>query len=105
MTSSDTFTTRGGFQVKREKVLVDYDKEIVALADKLDTHLGCLLSSSYEYPNRYKRWDLGLVDPMLVIWSRAYKVTIKALNDRGRGLPQCDHGHGPLQQGTSFLPS
>jgi len=83
MINQDTYTTRSGLLIKRQRVDVDYEDEIVHLASKLDSRLGCLLSSSYEYPNRYKRWDMGLVDPMLVIWSKANDVHIKALNQRG----------------------
>lgn len=83
MAKPESYTTREGLEVLRHRVAVDYDKEIVDLATRLDSHLGCLLSSSYEYPNRYKRWDLGLIDPMLMLWSREYDVTLEALNARG----------------------
>lgn len=83
MSKAETYTTRTGLQVKRQRVEVDYDEEIVNIATRLDTNLGCLLSSSYEYPNRYKRWDLAIVDPMLVMWSKGYDLHIRALNARG----------------------
>ncbi|MFL0810101.1 MAG: anthranilate synthase component I [Agarilytica sp.] len=83
MSKADTYTTRSGLEIRRQRVEVDYDQEIERIADQLDTHLGCLLSSSYEYPNRYKRWDLGLVDPMLMIVSCGYDLKITALNARG----------------------
>lgn len=83
MINPEIYSTNTGLRIRRQKVAVDYDKEIDHLADKLDSHLGCLLSSSYEYPNRYKRWDLGLVDPMIVLWSKGYELTIRALNKRG----------------------
>lgn len=86
MSKQETYTTRGGLQIRRQRVEVDYEQEIERIADKLDTHLGCLLSSSYEYPNRYKRWDLGLVDPMLVISSKGYDLNVKSLNARGELL-------------------
>lgn len=83
MSKPETYTTRTGLQIRRQRVDVDYDDEIAQIATKLDTHLGCLLSSSYEYPNRYKRWDLAIVDPMLMIWSKGYDLYIRALNARG----------------------
>ncbi len=83
MSKAETYTTRTGLQIKRQRVEVDYDEEIVNIATRLDTNLGCLLSSSYEYPNRYKRWDLAIVDPMLVMWSKGYDLHIRALNARG----------------------
>lgn len=83
MKTQESYTTKSGLLVKRQRVDVDYHQEIAALANKLDTNLGCLLSSSYEYPNRYKRWDLGLVDPMIMLWSRGYTLHLRALNMRG----------------------
>lgn len=56
------------------------------LIDRLDTHRGVLLSSSYEFPGRYKRWSLGLVDPPLEITGRGLECVVTALNERGRQL-------------------
>ena len=42
-----------------------------------------LLSSSYEYPGRYTRWDLGFVDPPLVFSARERHFQVEALNARG----------------------
>lgn len=83
MKDQDSYTTKSGLNITRTRVDVDYDQEIEKIATKLDTRLGCLLSSSYEYPNRYKRWDLGLVDPMIMMWSKGYDVSIRAMNLRG----------------------
>ncbi|HSC69418.1 MAG TPA: anthranilate synthase component I [Cellvibrio sp.] len=77
------YETKSGVKVSRTSELVDYSSSVNELAEKLDDHLGCLLSSSYEYPNRYKRWDMGFVNPMVVISSLQNKMTIKALNKRG----------------------
>ena len=86
MHNRDTYITRGDITVTRSVSEIDYATAIETFSKKLDTHRGCLLSSSYEYPNRYKRWDLGIVDPMLVFSSRGYDVLIEALNERGRLL-------------------
>ncbi|WP_086933525.1 anthranilate synthase component I [Agarilytica rhodophyticola] len=83
MTNPFNYKTKSGLQIIRRKTTVDYHNEINRLAEKLDSRLGCLLSSSYEYPNRYKRWDLGLVDPMIVICSKSYGLNIRACNRRG----------------------
>ncbi|HCK74052.1 MAG TPA: anthranilate synthase component I, partial [Acidimicrobiaceae bacterium] len=56
------------------------------LVDRLDSARGVLLSSSYEYPGRYTRWDMGFVDPPLVITSHGDKVDVEALNSRGELL-------------------
>ncbi|MEY4589443.1 MAG: anthranilate synthase TrpE [Pseudomonadota bacterium] len=77
------YTTTAGIQVSRSIEAVCYDTFVDQLARQLDSQLGCLLSSSYEYPNRYKRWDMGFVNPMLRITSRADCVWIEALNARG----------------------
>jgi anthranilate synthase len=78
------YTTTAGIQVSRSIEAVCYDTFVDQLARQLDSQLGCLLSSSYEYPNRYKRWDMGFVNPMLRITSRADCVWIEALNARGQ---------------------
>ena len=36
---------------------------IEPVIDALDERRGVLLASSYEYPGRYTRWDMGFVDP------------------------------------------
>src|SRR5581483_2444247 len=56
------------------------------LLDALDSRRGVLLASSYEYPGRYTRWDMGFVDPPLECSSRSREFTIRALNERGRVL-------------------
>lgn len=77
------YTTSAGMQVSRSAEAVCYDTAVDQLAQQLDSQLGCLLSSSYEYPNRYKRWDMGFVNPLLSVTSRADRVWIEALNSRG----------------------
>lgn len=81
-----SYTTDGGINVVRRKTLIEYSTALDEIADKLDRKLGVLLSSSYEYPNRYKRWDLGFYDPPVMISSRDHTVTVRALNDRGKVL-------------------
>jgi len=45
-----------------------------------------LFSSSFEFPGRYTRWDMGFVDPPLVFTARGRRFSIEALNERGRIL-------------------
>jgi anthranilate synthase len=59
---------------------------IESLVQKLDSHKGVLLTSSYEFPGRYARWSLGFIDPPLEVSGKADQCTIKALNDRGKIL-------------------
>jgi anthranilate synthase len=54
-----------------------------ALARDLDASRGCLLASSYEYPGRYTRWDVGFSNPPFVLTTRGLGVTAEALNKRG----------------------
>jgi anthranilate synthase len=85
---SDTssYTTLGGIHVTRERRAIDAQAAIEELIDSLDTRRGVLLSSNYDYPGRYTRWDLGLQNPLLEITSRDRRVDVRALNDRGQLL-------------------
>ena len=80
------YTTRGGIEVQVDAVPIDPDAAIEDLVDRLDSARGVLLSSSYEYPGRYTRWDMGFVDPPVVVTSRGDMVTAEALNPRGEVL-------------------
>ena len=62
-----SFETSGGIRVEREIVAQPYTPADTALADRLDRQRGVLFSSSFEFPGRYTRWDMGFVDPPLVI--------------------------------------
>jgi anthranilate synthase len=42
-----------------------------------------LLASSYEYPGRYTRWDMGFVEPPLALVARDRRLRAEALNPRG----------------------
>jgi len=80
---SDVYVTAGGVRVDRSVSLVEPRPAVEALIDGLDARRGVLLSSSYEYPGRYTRWDLGFVDPPLAITTRDRAVRVEACNDRG----------------------
>jgi len=95
------YMTKGGIQVTANVEGLDYTRTgdiaslanpksseavIDSLVEKLDSHKGVLLTSSYEFPGRYARWSLGFVDPPLEVSGRANQCTIKALNDRGKVL-------------------
>jgi anthranilate synthase len=77
------YITRGGLRVKREIHNQDYQPADTALASALDDRRGVLFSSSFEFPGRYTRWDMGFVDPPLVFTARGRRFTIEALNKRG----------------------
>jgi anthranilate synthase len=79
----ETYTTRGGIVVHRTLEEIAIDGAIEPVIDQLDGHRGVLLASSYEYPGRYTRWDLGFVDPPLALVARARSFALTALNARG----------------------
>ena len=81
--SSIQYTTRGGLGVELDTEEVDAHQAIQTLTTALDTRRGALLSSSYEYPGRYTRWDLGFIDPPLVFRGAGREARIDPLNDRG----------------------
>jgi len=80
------YRTEGGIEVQCRVDAVDAAASVEALVDRLDTRRGVLLSSSYEYPGRYTRWDLGFADPPLLVWARRREVHVEALNARGQVL-------------------
>src|SRR6267142_2991316 len=83
---SESYHTKGGIRIRREINERDYRPADTALADTLDDRRGVLFSSSFEYPGRYTRWDMGFVDPPLVFTARGRRFSIEALNERGRIL-------------------
>lgn len=88
----------GGVQVQRSAVQLDYKTAVDQLAVSLDQSPGVLLASSFEFPGRYTRWDIGFVNPPLQFVGRRKNLQIKALNIRGeillpeiyRALQCCD---------------
>jgi len=85
-TMTQQYRTLGGIVVHRTVESVTAAPAVESLIDRLDAHRGVLLSSSYEYPGRYTRWDLGFADPPLSVWARQREVHIDALNARGAVL-------------------
>jgi anthranilate synthase len=75
-----------GVQVRRLTSQLDYATAIDQLADSLDESPGVLLASSFEFPGRYTRWDIGFVNPPLKIAGKDRNLEIAALNVRGEIL-------------------
>jgi anthranilate synthase len=75
-----------GLRVRRTSTLVEYVSAIDKLARSLNDHAGVLLASSFEYPGRYTRWDIGFVNPPLQISAWGRRMVIAALNKRGEVL-------------------
>lgn len=80
------YPTAGGVTVQRYERTVPYENATGALVERLDSRRGVLLSSSFEYPGRYTRWDIGFVNPPVVITARGRELRIEALNRRGEIL-------------------
>ncbi|NBN78239.1 anthranilate synthase component I [Microvirga tunisiensis] len=80
------FKTAGGVTITRGARPSDYAAGTSAWIDRLDAERGAVLSSSYEYPGRYTRWDMALVNPPLVLEAADRSISIRALNARGRIL-------------------
>jgi anthranilate synthase len=83
---SERFVTAGGIRITRSRSDRPYAGAIEPYVDALDERRGAVLSSNYEYPGRYTRWDTAIVDPPLVITSRGRAMRIEALNGRGEVL-------------------
>lgn len=60
--------------------------DVDALIKKLDNSRGVMLTSRYEYPGRYTRYDIGFVNPPLSIEVSANSISVTALNARGEVL-------------------
>lgn len=58
-------------------------EEMDAIQTGLNDRYGVVLSSGVEYPGRYTRWDIGFIDPPLMIEGRGFALRMRALNERG----------------------
>ena len=83
---SETYETRGGIAVNRQRRAADYATAISSYVDRLDERRGAVFSSNYEYPGRYTRWDTAIVDPPLGITCNGREIWIEAYNERGEVL-------------------
>lgn len=82
----ESYTTPGGIVVDRTLSKVPFQKGLKSLLRKLDTNRGIYLSSGYEYPERYSRWDVGAIHPPLEIIAAGREVTFRPLNSRGSAI-------------------
>ena len=81
-----TYLTAGGIAITRTARIETRDDTIASLAGALDERLGVLLTSSFEYPGRYTRWDIGFCDPALAFTGRQRGFEVRACNERGATL-------------------
>src|SRR5689334_8494777 len=79
-------TTPNGIEVTRTVSKADFRKGLKHILRDLDRHRGIYLSSGYEYPGRYSRWDIASTCPPLEIVSYDRRVELRPLNGRGERL-------------------
>jgi anthranilate synthase len=82
------YSTRSGIAVTRAVSKINYKKGLRGLLRDLDLHRGVYLSSGYEFPGRYSRWDFGSARPPLEIIAVDRDVEFRPLNLRGEMLNQ-----------------
>ncbi len=78
------YVTEGGIKLSRTRNETAYEGAIDTYLDLLDSKLGAIFSSNYEYPGRYTRWDTAIVDPPIAISASGRRMWIDALNPRGQ---------------------
>ncbi|PWK13502.1 anthranilate synthase component I [Tumebacillus permanentifrigoris] len=83
-----TYTTREGIAIYRSLEQVEIAGAVERILHGIDERRGALFSSSYEYPGRYSRWDIGFLNPALEVRASASgrSFTLTALNSRGEVL-------------------
>jgi anthranilate synthase len=83
---SEQYTTKGEVVITRARREIQYGDAISSYVEKLDERRGAVLSSNYEYPGRYTRWDVAVADPPLGISSFGRAMWLEAYNERGEVL-------------------
>ena len=75
-----------GFDHAQAASKSNFPQGVDPLLRDLDRHRGIYLSSGYEYPGRYSRWDIASTCPPLEIVAFDRQVEIRPLNERGRRI-------------------
>ncbi|HEY3742310.1 MAG TPA: anthranilate synthase component I [Bryobacteraceae bacterium] len=84
--STFEYQTPHGITVTRTSASIPYHRGLSALMTKLDRERGIYLSSGYEYPGRYSRWDIASLAPPIEIIGAGRDLSIRSLNERGAVL-------------------
>src|SRR5579871_2499304 len=93
------YQTPHGITVSRVTSRLPFQKGLGRFLRDLDNGRGIYLSSGYEYPGRYSRWDIVAVRPPLELVSFQREVTFRPLNERGVAINRMlanvlqDHPH------------
>ncbi len=82
------YSSRSGIVVTRSASRASFKIGLASLQRELDRHRGIYLSSGYEYPGRYSRWDIASLCPPIEIVSFQRDIEIRALNQRGAVITQ-----------------
>lgn len=83
-----SYTTPGGINITRLTSAIPYKRGLGHLLHKLDRYRGIYLSSGYEYPERYSRWDVTSVCPPIELVAAGRDIEFRPLNARGEVLNQ-----------------
>lgn len=86
-----SYQTQGNISIHIETNELPYANAMDFLIDEIDSQRGAIYSSNFEYPGRYTRWDIGFVNPPIVIVAKALAFTVSALNERGKILLPAIH--------------
>jgi len=86
-----SFTTDSGITITRTMSGSPFQKGLKHLLHKLDRYRGIYLSSGYEYPERYSRWDVASICPPIEILAAGREIDFRALNKRGEVINQILH--------------
>lgn len=81
--SYSRYTSAGGINISRHSRSCDGASELQQRLSQLDNQPGVLLSCSSEYPGRYQKRDLLLVNPPIQLLAANNRLQIRALNTRG----------------------
>ncbi len=93
------YRTPHGISVSRRISRLPFKNGLDRFLRDLDQYRGIYLSSGYDYPGRYSRWDIVSVRPPLEMISFERDVTFRPLNDRGVAINKMlasalrDHDH------------
>ncbi|HXE64602.1 MAG TPA: anthranilate synthase component I [Bryobacteraceae bacterium] len=93
------YQTPRGIRVTRATTKLPFAAGLERFRRDLDRRRGIYLSSGYEYPGRYSRWDIVAVRPPLELVSFQREVTFRPLNERGAAINRMlavvlrDHPH------------
>src|ERR1700678_510008 len=93
------YLTPHGINVSRVASKLPFRKGFGTFLRELDEYRGIYLSSGYEYPGRYSRWDIVSVRPPLELVSFQRDVRFHPLNERGAAINRMlagvlrDHPH------------